>query len=112
MDMPGPSTPLDGFELLADTLGELASRHSPDGRYTYVSAGSRGLIGYEPEELVGRSALDFIPPDDGAAVRGPHAALLKGNDRVDVRYRFRRKDGAYIECETIARAIRDTAGEI
>ncbi len=110
--MPSSSTNLDGFELLADTLGELASRHSPDGRYTYVSAGSRGLTGYEPEELVGRSSLDFIHPNDVDDVRGAYAAMLKGSDRIDVRYRFRRKDGAYIECETTARAIRDAAGEI
>jgi diguanylate cyclase (GGDEF)-like protein/PAS domain S-box-containing protein len=110
--MSGSSTHLDGFELLADTLGELASRHAPDGKYTYVSAGSRELTGYEPEELVGRSGLDFIHPEDLDDVRGAYAAMLKGNDRVDVRYRFRRKDGAYIECETVARAIRDEAGEI
>jgi diguanylate cyclase (GGDEF)-like protein/PAS domain S-box-containing protein len=110
--MPGSSTNLDGFELLADTLGELASRHSPDGRYTYVSAASRELTGYEPEELVGRSSLDFIHPDDIDDVRGAYAAMLKGNDRVDVRYRFRRKDDVYIECETVARPVRDEAGEI
>jgi diguanylate cyclase (GGDEF)-like protein/PAS domain S-box-containing protein len=110
--MPSSSTHLDGFELLADTLGELASRHSPDGRYTYVSARARELVGYEPEELVGRQSLDFIHPDDVDDVRGAHAALLKGYDRVDVRYRYRCKDGTYIECETIARALRDEAGEI
>jgi len=110
--MPSSSTHLDGFELLADTLGELASRHSPDGKYTYVSAGSRKLTGYEPEELVGRSSLDFIHPEDLDDVRGAYAAMLKGSDRVDVRYRFRRKDDVYIECETVARAIRDEAGEI
>jgi diguanylate cyclase (GGDEF)-like protein/PAS domain S-box-containing protein len=110
--MPGSSTNLDGFELLADTLGEVASRHSPDGKYTYVSAGSRELTGYEPEELVGRSILDFIHPDDIDDVRGAYAAMLKGNDRVDIRYRFRRKDDVYIECETVARPVRDEAGEI
>jgi diguanylate cyclase (GGDEF)-like protein/PAS domain S-box-containing protein len=110
--MPSSSTHLDGFELLAETLGEMASRHAPDGKYTYVSAGSRELTGYEPEELVGRSSLDFIHPDDLDDVRGAYVAMLKGNDRVDVRYRFRRKDGAYIDCETVARAIRDEAGEI
>ena len=33
--MQGPSTHLDGFEVLADTLGEMVSRHTPDGIYTY-----------------------------------------------------------------------------
>jgi diguanylate cyclase (GGDEF)-like protein/PAS domain S-box-containing protein len=111
--MPSSSTDhLDGFELLADTLGELASRHSPDGRYTYVSARARQLVGYEPDELVGRQSLDFVHPDDVDDVRGAFAAMLKGDERVDVRYRFRRKDGAYIECETIGRPIHDETGEI
>jgi diguanylate cyclase (GGDEF)-like protein/PAS domain S-box-containing protein len=110
--MASSSTHLDGFELLAETLGELASRHSPDGRYIYVSARARQLVGWEPEELIGRQSLDFIHPDDADYVRGAHAALRKGSDRIDVRCRYRCKDGTYIECETIARAIRDAAGEM
>jgi diguanylate cyclase (GGDEF)-like protein/PAS domain S-box-containing protein len=110
--MPGSSTHLDGFELLADTLGEMVSRHDRHGRLTYASAGTRGLLGYEPGELVGRSSYELVHPDDVDDVRGAHAALVKGNDQVDVRYRYRRKDGRYVECETIARAIRDEAGEI
>jgi diguanylate cyclase (GGDEF)-like protein/PAS domain S-box-containing protein len=112
MHMPGPSTHLDGFELLADTLGEMVSRHDRHGRLTYASAGTWGLLGYEPEELVGRSSYELVHPDDVDDVRGAHSALIKGNDQVEVRYRFRRKDGSYVECETIARAIRDEAGEI
>ncbi len=110
--MPSSSTQLDGFELLADTLGEMASRHSADGTYTYVSAGVRELLGYEPEELIGHSSFEYIHPDDVDDVRGALAAIERGNDPVDVRYRYRRKDGVYIECETLARAIRDEAGTI
>jgi diguanylate cyclase (GGDEF)-like protein/PAS domain S-box-containing protein len=110
--MSSSSTHLDGFELLAETLGELASRHLPDGRYTYVSANVRELVGYKPEELIGKQSLDFIHPDDVDDVRGAHTAMLKGNDQVDLRYRYRRKNGTYIECETIARAVRDEAGEL
>jgi diguanylate cyclase (GGDEF)-like protein/PAS domain S-box-containing protein len=110
--MPGSSTHLDGFELLADTLGEMVSRHDRHGRVTYASAGTRGLLGYEPEELIGRSSYELVHPDDIDDVRGAHAALIKGNDQVEVRYRCRRKDGSYVECETIARAIRDEEGEI
>jgi diguanylate cyclase (GGDEF)-like protein/PAS domain S-box-containing protein len=110
--MAGSSTHLDGFELLADTLGEMASRHAPDGTYTYVSAGVRELLGYEPEELVGHSSFEFIHPDDVDDVRGALVALQRGNEQVGVRYRYRRKDGAYIECATLARAVRDEAGEI
>jgi diguanylate cyclase (GGDEF)-like protein/PAS domain S-box-containing protein len=109
--MSGSSTRLDGFELLADTLGEMVSRHDAEGTYTYASAGTRGLLGYEPEELLGHSIYEFIHPEDVDDVRGAHASLMQ-DDRVDVRYRCRRKDGSYVDCETIARAIRDESGAI
>jgi diguanylate cyclase (GGDEF)-like protein/PAS domain S-box-containing protein len=110
--MRSSSTHLDGFELLADTLGEMVSRHAADGTYTYASAGTRGLLGYEPEELLGQRSQELIHPDDLDDVRGAHAALVKGHDRIDVRYRYRHKDGNYVECETTARAIRDEDGAI
>jgi diguanylate cyclase (GGDEF)-like protein/PAS domain S-box-containing protein len=110
--MQGSSTHLDGFELLADTLGEMVSRHDADAIYTYASGATRDLLGYEPEELIGRSAYAFLHPDDLDDVRGAHATLMKDNDRVDVRYRHRRKDGTFLKCDTTARAIRDAAGDL
>jgi diguanylate cyclase (GGDEF)-like protein/PAS domain S-box-containing protein len=110
--MPGSFTDLDGFELLADTLGEMVSRHAPDGRYTYASAASRDLLGYEPEELIGHSSYEFIHPDDLEEVRRAHDELLGGGDRVRFRHRYRRKDGSYLDCETIGRAIHDATGEL
>jgi diguanylate cyclase (GGDEF)-like protein/PAS domain S-box-containing protein len=112
MDMPGSYTHLDGFELLADTLGEMVSRHSPDGAFTYASAGTRALLGYEPEEMLGQTTYEFVHPDDLDDVTGAHAALLKGVDRADLHYRYRHKDGSYVECETIVRGIHDAAGEL
>jgi len=112
MDMPGSSAQLDGFELLADTLGEMVSRHDPDGRYIYASAATRKLVGYDPEELIGRSGYEFIHPADLDDLRGAHAALLGGTDRVEVRYRHRRKDGTFAECEAVIRAVRGGDGEM
>jgi diguanylate cyclase (GGDEF)-like protein/PAS domain S-box-containing protein len=110
--MQASSTHLDGFELLADTFGEMVSRHDADAIYTYASGATRDLLGYEPEELIGRSAYAFLHPDDLDDVRGAHATLMKDNDRVDVRYRHRRKDGTFLKCDTTARAIRDAAGDL
>jgi diguanylate cyclase (GGDEF)-like protein/PAS domain S-box-containing protein len=112
MEMSASSTHLDGFELLADTLGEMVSRHDRDGLYTYASPASRDLFGFEPEQLVGRSAYDFLHPDDVDDVRGAHSALVGGSDKVEVRYRHRHKDGSYVECEALARAIRDASGRL
>jgi diguanylate cyclase (GGDEF)-like protein/PAS domain S-box-containing protein len=110
--MAGSSTNLDGFELLAETLGEMVSRHAPDGTYTYASPAAKALFGYEPEELVGRSAYEFLHPDDVDDVRGAHSALLNGEDRVVVRCRHRHKGGDFVECEASGRAVRDGSGAL
>jgi diguanylate cyclase (GGDEF)-like protein/PAS domain S-box-containing protein len=110
--MASSSTNLDGFELLAETLGEMVSRHAPDTRYTYASTAARSLFGYEPAELVGHTAYEFLHPEDVDDVRGAHSTLLNGGDRVNVRFRHRHKSGHYIECEASARAIRDAGGAL
>jgi diguanylate cyclase (GGDEF)-like protein/PAS domain S-box-containing protein len=110
--MPCSPANLEGFELLAETLGEMVSRHAPDTTYRYASSASRALFGYEPEELVGRSAYEFLHPDDVDDVRGAQARLVNGAERVDVRYRHRHKEGHYVECEASARAVRDASGAL
>src|ERR1700744_6128143 len=97
MDMAGSSTQLDGFELLADTLGEMVSRHDADGRYIYASAGTRAPVGHRPGDL--------------DALRSAHASLLETTDRVEIRYRHRRKDGTHAECGAVIRTTRGADGE-
>lgn len=41
-----------------------------DGRFVYVNPATASLLGYErPEDLIGRSPLEFVHPDDQAIVR-------------------------------------------
>jgi diguanylate cyclase (GGDEF)-like protein/PAS domain S-box-containing protein len=106
------STHLNGFELLADSLGEMVSRHAPDGTYTYASGSTTAVFGFAPDELIGKSGYDFVHPGDVEDVRGAHAVLLNGGERVDVNYRCRHKSGAWIFCEAAALAIRDADGAL
>ncbi|MDB5236356.1 MAG: hypothetical protein JWR44_3349 [Hymenobacter sp.] len=59
------------------------------GVYTYVGGATLRTLGYQPEELVGRSAFDFIHPDDLAMV-GAFFALLATQDVISIPdFRFR-----------------------
>src|SRR3954470_21122163 len=102
--------PADAFESLpgsiADHLGDMISAHSPDGTYRYVSAVSRELLGYEPEELIGTSAYDHFHPDDANKVGVAHRGALEGAP-FTVAYRLRRKDNDYVWVETTTRVVRD-----
>ncbi len=89
---------------IADYLGDMISAHAPDGTYRYVSAASRELLGYEPDELIGTSAFDHFHPDDAAKVGVAHRSTLEGAP-LTVAYRLRRKDNEYVWVETTTRVI-------
>ena len=95
------------YRLLAEHSTDMISKHTPEGVYTYASPACRCLLGYEPEELVGRDAYEFFHPDDLEQIRRTHSTILKRPDTYTVGYRIRRKDGAYIWFETTSRTVRD-----
>ena len=103
----------DRLRLLVANSTDMLARHAPDGRYRYVSPVCRELLGYEPEELVGRSAYDFIHPDDLDAVKAAHAEVLDGSRLRAVVYRIRDRQDRDVWFETTGHSLRDpTTGEI
>ncbi len=95
------------YRLLAEHSSDMISKHTPEGVYTYASPACRCLLGYEPEELVGRDAYEFFHPDDLEQIRRTHSAILEHPDTYTVGYRIRRRDGSYIWFETTSRTVRD-----
>ena len=57
------------FRLLAENAGDLITSIDARGIRTYVSPSCRILLGYEPDELIGRTAVDIVHPDDRDAHR-------------------------------------------
>src|SRR3712207_6166105 len=101
------------YRLLAEHSTDMISKHTPEGVYTYASPACRTLLGYDPEELVGRDAYELFHPEDLEEVRKTHAAILKRPDTYTVAYRIRRKDGSYTWFETTSRTVRDpNTGEV
>lgn len=96
------------FRLLAENSTDIISRHTPDGIYLYVSPICHKLLGYTPEELIGRSPYEFFHPDDLAAIKKSHATILDLPTTYTVEYRMRCQDGSYVWFETISRTIRDS----
>jgi two-component system cell cycle sensor histidine kinase/response regulator CckA len=58
------------FRNLMETLSDWVWEVDPNGVYTYVSPGVRQLLGYEPEELIGRTPFDLMPSGEGSRVKG------------------------------------------
>ncbi len=95
------------YRLLAENATDMIVRATPEGAFTYVSPACRTLLGFEPEELVGRSGYSFIHPDDLTTLNQIHQDALEDAHIVTVQYRFRKKDNTYVWVETTGRALYD-----
>jgi PAS domain S-box-containing protein len=93
------------YRLLAENATDLISRHSPAGTYRYASPVCRSLLGFEPQELIGRDAYEFFHPDDLERIHLSHRTILEQPIPYTIRYRLRRKDGAYVWVETSSKTV-------
>lgn len=95
-------------ELLANYTDDLICIHEADGTYLYVTPSSEALLGYRPEELIGKSPYALFHPNDAEAIRtGAHQLSLQGVTNLTVTYRIRKKNGSYIWFETLTHPITD-----
>ena len=68
----------------------------PDGRIVYESPSVTRVLGYLPEEMVGRNALEFVHPDDlHKVVAGPPGAAAGEAAMRTIVLRIRHKDGSW-----------------
>jgi PAS domain S-box-containing protein len=93
------------YRMLAEHSTDMISKHAADSTVLYVSPACRNLLGYEPEEIVGKKVDEFLHPEDQAAYDAIGPASTEAADVVTLAFRFRRKDGAYVWLETMYRTI-------
>jgi len=87
------------FRGMAERSSDLILILSKEMSPTYVSPSARSIIGYDPEELVGKSpefAMATIFSQAGPDVMKAAGTIMKGNLVENTELRVRRKDGALI----------------
>ncbi|WP_336810144.1 diguanylate cyclase domain-containing protein [Bosea sp. MMO-172] len=98
------------FRLLAEASTDTLVRGDLDGNRLYISPSVRTLLGYEPEELIGRKATELTHPHDAPRFRELMLDVREG--RLDVaisEQRQRRKDGSWVWLEACLRLTHDAA---
>jgi PAS domain S-box-containing protein len=56
------------FRVLVENSSDAIALVSTEGAFTYVSPVSQKILGYTPEELLGRSPRELFPPNHIAEV--------------------------------------------
>ncbi len=84
------------FRSLVQNASDMITILDPDGTIRYESSSVREILGYEPEELLGQNAFEFIHPEDVLGILHRFAAGLQSPGlTLSVEYRFRHKDGSW-----------------
>lgn len=76
--------------------------HEIDGTYMQLNEAATQIIGFSPNELVGKSPYDFFHPDDRNHILSEaHQKLQKGKAQSKpINYRFKHKQEGYVFLET------------
>jgi len=97
------------FRQMAEMAGEWLWEQNPDGYYSYSSAAVTQILGYSPDEVLGKHYTQFLTPQDKAnqqryaASHQPFYALLS---------HYRHKDGRQILTESTGLPIIDADGKL
>jgi PAS domain S-box-containing protein len=105
--VPQPESELEKFfDLSIDPLSIIGF----DGKFTRVNASFVRLMGYPKPELLSRSALEILHPDDVEPAREALARIVDGHDLVGFEARVIRADGDVRWLEWNARSMPDLGG--
>jgi len=90
---------------ITDNMQDVLSLTDVDLKFTYVSSSHKWILGYEPNEIIGKPIHQYIHPDDLAAAIEviQKAAEKRSGEKMEVRVKH--ADGHYLLLEICGKAL-------
>ena len=92
------------YRNLLDNISEAVYKTDTDGTLLFISAGIERVIGYKPDEVVGRNFIEFIHPEDVEFIRDEFRRLAQNLLRPS-EYRVVNKNGEFRWISSTSRPI-------
>jgi PAS domain S-box-containing protein len=97
------------YEALIENASDVVTILDADGTIRYESPSIERVLGYDPQDLVGENAFEYIHPEDRPAVVEEFEAAVADPDATPtVEYRFRDADGEWRVLESVGSNHIDT----
>ncbi|GEM85170.1 EAL and GGDEF domain-containing protein [Meiothermus hypogaeus] len=96
---------------LTNSMRDVVMLLSVKGVIEYVTPSVKAALGYDPDELLGRSAFEFFDPEDHGWVLEAVRAAREGRRPLRLEYQHRHRDGSRIWLETQLDYIYDPEGQ-
>jgi diguanylate cyclase (GGDEF)-like protein/PAS domain S-box-containing protein len=103
--MPSPS--LGSLSDYIDQLLEAICVVDAGGHFLYLSSGCERIFGYKSDEMIGRSMIELVHPDDRERTLLAASEIMSGDEKIDFENRYIRKDGQIAHIQWSARWSED-----
>ncbi len=101
------------YRLIAENASDVVLRSELTGIISWVSPSVTEVLGWAPDDLIGRNQVDLVHPDDLAAARARQdQALAHGKSQGDLEIRYQTKSGEWRWVRGHGKALRDSAGQV
>jgi PAS domain S-box-containing protein len=97
----------DKFRFIAENTTDLICQHNAEGVFTYVSNSSTEIIGYSPEELLGKNPFNFLNPINVAEAQNRLSEILSTKKVNTSIFQFLKKNNEYCWLEMTSTLIED-----
>ncbi|ALC49900.1 per [Drosophila busckii] len=92
-------------EILSNKSPKFSIRHTATGIISHVDSASVSALGYLPQDLIGRSILDFYHHEDLSVMKETYETVMKKGQNAGASfcskpYRFLIQNGCYVLLET------------
>jgi len=99
------------LRLITENMNDMVRLIDANGKKLYVSPSHKRVLGYDPEERLGRSVFEWVHPDDMEKVQRAFAEAVAGLTPGMVEYRVRHAEGHYVWLETTGNFVHDENGQ-
>jgi PAS domain S-box-containing protein len=100
------------YRTIAENTYDLICETTVTGAFLYVSPNFKEVLGYEPEELLGRTLFEFIHPDDRRTATAEFERGIRTEQSGQTVFRYQHKNGEWRWFESTGKDFRTAAGEI
>lgn len=96
------------FRLLAEYSEDIISVHAVNGTIWYLSPSVKNVLGFEPDDIIGRSIVQFVHPSDRHKfdLSGSNISFVS-SESLTLRYKICKKDGDVIWLESIIKPVKE-----
>ncbi|KJS84386.1 MAG: hypothetical protein JM58_11115 [Peptococcaceae bacterium BICA1-8] len=99
------------FRLITENMQDLITLTDQDGRIRYVSPSYKIILGFNPQELLGKLIFDFIHTDDTNKLIDEYHKAIEGKLFGKMECRFKNANSSYLWLEMVGNILTNLDGQ-